>query len=66
MSQNELLNQDPMLTAILSGVVQGVITEYVQECNQGDDRIIIADNQVAELSGRLVEKAQMLLSSHMG
>lgn len=66
MSQNELLNQDPMLTAILSGVVQGVITEYVQECNQGDEKITIADNQVTELSGRLVQKAQMLLSAQMG
>ena len=65
MGQNELLSQDPMLAAILTGVVQSVITEYVKECNQGDEKVVIADTQVAELSGRLVQKAQMLLSSQL-
>ena len=66
MSQQELLNENPMLTAILTGVVQGVITEYVQECSQSDEKIVIAETQVTELSGKLVQKAQMLLAAQMG
>ena len=66
MSQQELLNQNPMLTAILTGVVQGVITEYVQESSQSDEKIVIAETQITELSGKLVQKAQMLLAAQMG
>ena len=63
MEQNTDLANNPMLAAILSGVVQNVITQYVQESNQGDNKIVITDDQVAELSGKLVQKAQELLSS---
>jgi hypothetical protein len=57
---------NPMLTAILSGVVQNVITQYVQENSQGDSKIVISDDQVAELSGKLVQKAQELMSAQFG
>lgn len=66
MDQNLDPANNPMLTAILSGVVQNVITQYVQESNQGDNKIVITDNQVAELSGKLVQKAQELMSSQLG
>jgi hypothetical protein len=40
-----------------------VITQYVQESNQGDNKIVISDDQVAELSGKLVQKAQELMAA---
>ena len=66
MTQNFDPANNPMLTAILAGVVQNVITQYVQESNQGDDKIVITDNQVAELSGKLVQTAQELMASQLG
>lgn len=63
MDQNLDPTNNPMLTAILSGVVQNVITQYVQESNQGDNKIVISDDQVAELSGKLVQKAQELMAA---
>lgn len=65
MDQNLDPANNPMLTAILTGVVQSVITQYVQENSQGDNRIVITDGQVAELSGKLVQKAQELMSSQL-
>lgn len=66
MTQNIDPANNPMLTAILSGVVQNVITQYVQENNLGDNKIVITDDQVAELSGKLVQTAQELMSSQFG
>lgn len=66
MTENLDPANNPMLTAILSGVVQNVITQYVQESNQGDNKIVITDDQVAELSGKLVQKAQELMSGQFG
>lgn len=63
MIQNIDPANNPMLTTILSGVVQNVITQYVQESNQGDNKIVITDDQVTELAGKLVQTAQGLMSA---
>lgn len=65
MTQN-LDSANPMLTAILSGVVQNVITQYVQESSQGDSKIVITDGQVVELSSKLVQTAQGLMAAQFG